>query len=191
MNKENKQYIDDIIKKHTEERKKYDKEYKIASIKNWLGGIIIIGSTLIPGTAILKLFSGLAKISPVFARLIPIITNILIKNIKFSKPLLRQIVANALKKAIFHGGVYGGMYGIGYSIHQDMDFKETVETITDSIISAIVFNVLLSSAALSLRLTLGKGKDILYNFDRRKDWGVVFKKASGNTELAIKTLLKY
>ena len=193
MNKEEykRRKIEKILKKHEEEIIEYEKEYRKGNIKNWLGGIIIIASTLIPGTLLLRIFGGLAKISPIFARLIPIITNILIKNIKFTKPLLRQIVAHALRKAVIQGGAYGGFYGIGYSIQQDMNFKETVETITDSIISAIVFNVLLSSVALSLNLTLGKGRDILYNFDRRKDWGVVFKKASGNPELAIKILLKY
>ena len=59
--------------------KQYDKEYLIASIKNWLGGIIIIGSTLIPGTALLKIFGVLAKSSPAVARLIPVITKIIVK----------------------------------------------------------------------------------------------------------------
>lgn len=170
--------------------KEYEKEYRIDSIKNWLGGIIIIGSTLIPGNALLKIFGGLAKVSPAAARLIPLITNIIIKNIKFSKPLFKQIITNAMKKAAFEGGAYGGVYGLGYSIQQDKNFKETVDTITDSVISGIILSVLLSSAALTGKLML-KGKDILYNFDRRKDWGIVFKKASANPELAIKTLLKY
>ena len=190
MNESKKQYIDDIIKKHEAKRKKYDKDYRIGSIKNWLGGLIIIGSTLIPGTALLKIFGGLAKVSPATARIIPLITNIIIKNIKFSKPLLKQIIENTLKKAVLEGGVYGGIYGFGYSIQQDKNFKETVETITDSVINGIIFNVLLSSAVLTGKLTV-KGKDILYNFERRKDWGIVFKKASGNPELAIQTLLKY
>ena len=190
MNENKKQNIEDIIKKHKAEKKKYDKDYRIASIKNWLGGLIIIGSTLIPGTALLKIFGGLAKVSPAASRLIPLITNIIIKNIKFSKPLLRQIIENALKKAVLEGGAYGGIYGFGYSIQQNMNFKETVETITDSVINGIIFNVLLSSAALTGKLML-KGNDILYNFERRKDWGIVFKKASGNPKLAIQTLLKY
>lgn len=93
--------------------KEYEKEYRIDSIKNWLGGIIIIGSTLIPGNALLKIFGGLAKVSPAAARLIPLITNIIIKNIKFSKPLFKQIITNAMKKAAFEGGAYGGVYGLG------------------------------------------------------------------------------
>ena len=170
------------------------REFYVKNAKNWIGGAIIILSTLIPATAILKAIGITAKTVPFVARLAPAAVKLLSTQLKLAKPLINQIVINMLKQSFVEGSLQGLLYGIGTSIQFDKNLKESAEEITSSIISGIFFNAILSAFGLSLKLALPDSmrriKELEALLDKRKDWGIAFRKASGNLDLAIATLLK-
>ena len=124
-------------------KEKRDKAYEIEGLRlktqNVLGGILIIGSTLIPSTAVLKVLGGISKFVPSVEKLIPIVAKTIVNSIKWSKPLIRQIVSNAIKKAVQQGAIYGGLYGIGKSVQEAKTLGETVDEITEDIVDGIIF----------------------------------------------------
>ena len=171
--------------------KEYDREFMWEKIKIIGGGVIIIGSSVIPVTHLLKGAVILSKVSPAAAKLVIPLLKVLVSNLKLSKPLIQQIIVNSVKRSAVEGMVSGFLYGIGDSMSRGLNFKEALEKITETTIYGLALSVILGGIGSSIAVRLGRGSEILETFAKRKDWGIAYRKAMRNPKLAIETLLKY
>ena len=100
---------------------------------------------------------------------------------------LGKKLAREIGSGITSGAIAGGVFGAGQGLIDDKDPLKTA--VKDASIGGAVGGI---TGGLSGKfLQNAKIKTLNELTEKRKDWGIAFRKASGNTQKAIDTLLEY
>ena len=156
-----------IEQAHIDFDKSIDNEKVKTIAKKWAGAALEIGSTAIP-------IGGLAGITA--RKIVPTVV---------SKTMGRKFMQDVTKSAV-GSAIYGGIYGIGRGLVEDKNPLKTAAE--DAAINTIIGGILGTATGKIIndaRTVETKGIDQM-----RKVWGIPYRKASGNPELAIQTLLE-
>ena len=146
-----------------------DKEFEDYRNKEIAHAILDIGTALIP-------FGGGAKIGGKIGA----------KIISKAAPKIGNKVAVNILKGVKDGGKIGLIHGIGSAIidNENPVIQGGKEAMTGSLIGGTAGSVI-GKVELNKQI-----KNVEYLKPRREDWGIAYKKASGDIKLAIDTLLK-
>lgn len=147
-------------------RKQIDKELNIYLAKQYGGAALEIASAAIPGT-------GIGKIGGKVAEKI------------LSKSIGRKL-SNYIGEGIFSEAASGGIFGTGRGLMENQNPLYTA--IEDATVGGLIGGV--SSSVYGKYLNDLRIKDINSINELRKIWGIPFRKASGNIEKAINTLIE-
>ena len=148
-------------------RQKLDEDLRNYLIKIWSGAALEIGSAALP-------FSGTGKLGAMAGQ-------------KLLQKAIGKKLAQEIGSGAASGLASGGMFGAGRGMIEDKNPLMTglqdagLGMFAGGGIGAINGKILLNNHLKQLNEIL----------DKRKDWGIAFQKASGNTEKAINTLLEH
>ena len=134
--------------------------------KNYGGAALELGSLAIPGMLQRKVVT---------------------QAIKMGKPLAEQIVKKTVKRGAIEGTLSGAIEGLGRGIREDENPLKT--TAQGAAIGGIAGTVLGKVAGEAVAKT-PKIKELDDVLDKRKDWGIAFRKQSGQPKEAIEKLLE-
>ena len=107
--------------------------------------------------------------------------------IKMGKPLAEQIVKKTVKRGAVEGTLSGAVEGLGRGIREDENPLKT--TAQGAMIGGVAGTALGKVAGEAVAKT-PKIKELDDVLDKRKDWGIPFRKQSGKPKEAIEKLLE-
>ena len=154
------------MKELTEQiQKRIERDYNLRMAKILGGAGLQLASTFIPGTAPIKGVAGLTKAIA---------------------PILGKRIAPSVSKGILNGGLAGFIEGVGRGMVQDENSLKT--GIQDSATGAISGGALSGGEAKLKLMQQVKDSNAIYKM--RPEWGIAYRKSSGDPQKAIDTLLE-
>ena len=146
--------------------KEINREHAIEQAKNYGGAALEVGSLAIPGMLQRKVAT---------------------QAIKMGKPLAEQIVKKTVKRGALEGTLSGAVEGLGRGSRDDENPLKT--TAQGTMIGGVAGSALGKVAGDAVAKT-PKIKELDDVLDKRKDWGIPFRKQSGKPKEAIEKLLE-